>query len=406
MMEPRILVLSSLFPSADLPQAGVFVRERMFRVAQQLPMVVFSPQPWFPLQSVIRMLRPGYRPPKARFEVQQGIEVHRPRFLAVPAVLRRFDGLFMALACLRAIARIRRTSGLNVIDAHFGYPDGYAATRLGRWLGLPVTVTLRGTEPTHAGIPALRRRLRRMLANSTRVFTVAEALRRTAIDLGVDPNKVRVIGNGVDIEKFQPMPRAQARTDLGIPTDGQVLVSVGGLVERKGIHRVIECLPSLAHRFPKLRYIVVGGASPEGDMTAALRDQAARLGVSDRVIFTGPMPPEQLHRPLSASDIFVLATRNEGWANVFLEAMACGVPVVTTDVGGNREVVCRDELGVVVPFGDAGALEGAIARALETRWDRTEIIAYARANTWDRRVAILVDEFRALAAKQRTEMVE
>lgn len=139
-------------------------------------------------------------------------------------------------------------------------------------------------------------------------------------------------------------------------------------------------------------------------MSAALREQVARLGLSDRVIFTGPMSPDRLRVPLSAADAFVLATRNEGWANVFLEAMACGLPVVTTDVGGNREVVCRDELGTVVPFGDSETLEAAIAGALECQWDRDEIVAYARTNTWDRRIAILVDEFRALAGKRRPEV--
>jgi teichuronic acid biosynthesis glycosyltransferase TuaC len=404
-MEPRVLVLSSLFPSAALPQAGLFVRERMFRVARHLPVVVFAPQPWFPLQGLIRRARPGYRPTKPRFEVQEGIEVFRPRFLAVPAFLRRFDGFFMALACVREAARIKRESGLDVIDAHFGYPDGYAATLLGRWLRLPVTVTLRGTEPAHAKIPALRRRLAMALARATRVFAVAEVLRALAVDLGADSGKVRVVGNGVDLEKFYPLPRDLARSELGIPIDSPTLISVGGLVERKGFHRVIECLPALAQRFPKLHYLVVGGGSAEGDESLALHAQVDRLGLSDRVIFTGPLPPDQLRGPLSASDVFVLATRNEGWANVFLEAMACGLPVVTTDVGGNREVVCRQELGLVVPFGDSAALEAAIALALDRQWRREEIIAYARANTWDRRIAVLVDEFRALAGGPRPEAV-
>lgn len=402
-MEPRVLVLSSLFPSAALPQAGLFVRERMFRVAQRLPVVVLAPQPWFPFQGLVRMLRAGYRPPKAAAEVQDGVRVLRPRFLAVPAVLRRWDGWFMALACLRPARRIARESGIDVIDAHFGYPDGYAATLLGRWLGVPVTVTLRGTEPAHARQPALRRRLVRMLRDAARVFAVADSLRRLALELGAAPDKVRVVGNGVDLDKFYPMPRAEARRSLDLPADSPVLIGVGGLVERKGFHRVLDCLPSLARRFPAIRYVIVGGGSPEGDETAALRAQAQRLGVADRVLFTGPLPPDRLRQPLSACDVFVLATRNEGWANVFLEAMACGLPVVTTDVGGNREVVCRDELGTVVPFGDAHALEDAIARALEAPWQRDAIIAYARENTWDRRIDILVDEFRGLMRRRQAE---
>jgi glycosyltransferase involved in cell wall biosynthesis len=114
------------------------------------------------------------------------------------------------------------------------------------------------------------------------------------------------------------------------------------------------------------------------------------------VHFLGTLQPEELKWPLSAADVFVLATRNEGWANVFLEAMACGLPVVTTDVGGNREVVCRDALGQVVPFGDAAALQQALGAALNHRWDHAAIIEHARANQWDARVAQLLRAFDAI----------
>ena len=110
--------------------------------------------------------------------------------------------------------------------------------------------------------------------------------------------------------------------------DAPVLESVGALVERKGFHRVIECLPALRRRFPGLRYLVVGGPGPEGDWGARLRRDVIDLGLQECVVFLGTLAPGELNVPLSAADVFVLATRNEGWANVLLEAMACGLPVV------------------------------------------------------------------------------
>jgi teichuronic acid biosynthesis glycosyltransferase TuaC len=182
---------------------------------------------------------------------------------------------------------------------------------------------------------------------------------------------------------------------------------VGALVQRKGFHRVIACLPELLAQHPALHYLIVGGASPEGDITAELRAQVAELRVADRVHFLGPVAPTDLKYPLSAADVFVLATSNEGWANVFLEAMACGLPVVTTDVGGNAEVVCDPALGRVVPFGDASTLRGAIAEALTRPWDRAAIVAYAHANSWDERVGTLVSAFSeltpALATSRHTD---
>jgi teichuronic acid biosynthesis glycosyltransferase TuaC len=119
------------------------------------------------------------------------------------------------------------------------------------------------------------------------------------------------------------------------------------------------------------------------------------------VRFLGQVAPERLALPLSAADVFVLATSNEGWANVFLEAMACGLPVVTTDVGGNREVVSNAEFGIVVPCGDARALAEAIHAALSQDWDRSALRGHAQANTWDLRVNTLVDDFRKIARSRR-----
>jgi len=390
-----LVVFSSLFPSAARPGAGLFIRERMFRVAQHRPLAVISPQPWFPGQSLIRRLRPGYRPQAPALEVQQGIRVYHPRFLSVPGMLRQFDGWSMALASFGLMRRLKR-QGARLIDAHFAYPDGEAATRLGRWLELPVTITLRGTEVPHSKIPALRPRLARTLEAAAYVFSVSDSLRRLAIELGVPTEKTEVVGNGVDTERFHPVGRTAARSRYGIPDNAQVLVSVGALVERKGMHRVIDCLPALLKHHPKLHYLIVGGGSPEGDNRAELSAQVARLGLAGHVHFLGALPPDEVKWPLSASDVFVLATRNEGWANVFLEAMACGLPVVTTDVGGNAEVVCRDELGSIVPFGDTAALQRALDAALTKNWDRTEILDYARANQWDKRVAQLLRVFKPL----------
>jgi glycosyltransferase involved in cell wall biosynthesis len=394
--DPHIVVFSSLFPSQMQPGAGLFIRERLFRVGTQLPLSVVAPVPWFPLQGLLRRWKPGFRRGAPTHEVQQGTDVWYPRFLSVPGVLKGWDGIMMALGAWPRLRRLKRNGQLDLIDAHFAYPDGYAATLLGRWLKVPVTITLRGTEVRHARDPRFAGKLRVALQRARRVFAVSESLRQVAIDLAITPDHVRVVGNGVDLLKFSPLSRAQARQALQLPLHAPVLVTVGALVERKGFHRVIELMPELRKHHPGLVYLVVGGTSAEGDLSAQLRQQVQALGLGDAVRFLGALAPEQLRVPLSAADGFVLATRNEGWANVLLEAMACGLPVVATDVGGNAEVVCEPGLGVIVPFGDAVELQRAIDRILSKPWDAEAIRAYARRNTWDQRVHDLVDEFRAL----------
>lgn len=389
---PRLLVFSSLFPSDAQPGAGLFIRERMFRVARHVPVVVVAPQPWFPLQGLIRFFRPHFRPMALRYERMQGIEVYRPRFLCFPGILKRTDGLFMALASFLTVRRVVRRDGLNLLDVHFGYPDGAAGRLLSKWLGLPMVLTLRGKEERQMRL-SVAAPLKRAILAANQLVTVSSALGDLAIGLGADRRRVTQVGNGVEIGKFAPIAQATARTELGLPLDALVLVSVGTLVERKGFHRVIECIPELLAQFPTLHLVVVGGAGPEGDMSAQLRGLVAQLGLQAHVHFVGAWPPDRLKVPLSAADVFVLATSYEGWANVFLEAMACGLPVVTTRVGGNAEVVCSPELGALVEFGDRSALTSALRDALLRSWDRQRIIDFARENSWDRRIPQLIEVY-------------
>jgi glycosyltransferase involved in cell wall biosynthesis len=370
----------------------LFIRERMFRVGKHLPLVVVSPKPWFPGQGLIRRFRPHYRPMPARMETQAGIDVYFPRFMAIPGLFRGLDSLFMALGSYFTLRRLK-ARGHNLIDAHFAYPDGHAAIKLGRWLGLPVTVTLRGTEVPQSRNPALVPKLREVFRDADFIITVSDSLRQLAYSLGLARELGQVVGNGVDAARFSPVPRDEARRRFGLPDTAKVLVTVGGLVERKGFHRVIACMPALLEQHPDLHYLVVGGPCPEGDMTQALKDQVTALGLGERVHFLGPVSPDKLKWPLSAADIFVLSTRNEGWANVILEGMGCGLPVVASDVGGNAEVVCRPELGEIVPFDDQQALVHALDQALTRKWNHEVIRAYAEENSWDNRVAVLMQVF-------------
>ena len=398
---PHIVVFSSLFPNRLQPMTGLFIRERMFRVAEHLPLAVVAPVPWFPFQSLIRQLRPDFRPNAPGDEIQGEIPVFHPRFLSVPGAFKALDGVFMALCCLPRLLRLKRQKRLDILDAHFAYPDGYAATLLGRWLGVPVTITLRGTETRHIASPRLKPLVQVALNRASRVFSVSESQRQVAIASGADPSKVLVVGNGVDIAKFTPLDQADCRSQLGLGPATRVMVTVGGLVERKGFHRVIGALPEILEKFPDCVYLIVGGPSAEGDWTDKLKQLVLQKGLSGAVRFLGPLAPEKLSVVLSAADVFVLSTRNEGWANVLLEAMACGLPVVATDVGGNKEVVCRPDLGNIVPFDDHAALVTALNSALASTWDKQAIRKYAQANTWGSRVSTLVGEFQALVPENR-----
>ncbi|MBK1672757.1 glycosyl transferase family 1 [Ectothiorhodospira shaposhnikovii] len=390
---PNLVVYTRVYPNTMQPNFGLFVRERMRRVAKDLNVTVVAPAPWFPFQKLLGRFRPHARPPIPYREEQEGITVYHPRFFCIPAVFKWTDGWFQALGSYRLMGRLRREGACDIIDSHFIYPDGVAGRLLARWLGCPYTITLRGSLNRFYPSSPHRHQISRALTDAARVFSVADSLRQEAIAWGQHPDHVQVMANGVDLEKFRPEDRAESRRRFGLPQEGRILVSVGGLMERKGFHHVIAVLPSLMKTWPDLHFVIAGGPTPEGNNEQALRDQIRHLSLEDRVHLLGPVSPDQLRYAYSAGDMFVLATRFEGWANVLLEASACGLPIVTTDVGGNAEVVNSDAVGIIVPYGDNDALLTGLHEGLSRVWDRSAILEHARRNAWQTRIPLLVDAF-------------
>ena len=391
----KVLVLTTVFPNCKQPTLGTFVRERMFRVAKECNLKVVAPVPWFPFA---RYLKPNYRPIVPRKEIQQGIEVYHPRFFSVPGVLKCLDGLFLFLSLLSPLKRIRKDFDFDIIDAHFSYPEGLGAVLLARFFNRPVTITLRGTI-----VPLSKYFLRRVqivyaLRKATKIFSVSNSLKKKAVSLGIESSKILPIPNGVDMEKFFPVPKDEERQELGLPLDKKIIISVGGLVKRKGFHRVIAVLPEVTEKYREILYVIVGGPTVEGDLGPELREQVKELNLDDHVHFTGTLPYDKVRKWLNAADIFCLATSNEGWANVFFEALACGKPVVTTKVGGNEEVVKSADYGILVDLDDQKQLKDAIIEALKKKWDHGKIIKYASENNWENVARKVLQELNDIVA--------
>jgi glycosyltransferase involved in cell wall biosynthesis len=266
-----------------------------------------------------------------------------------------------------------------------------AAVLLGRWLGVPVVVTARGTDvnliPRHA-LP--RRQIQWAARHAVGLIAVCGALKDALVDLGVEPGKVRVIRNGVDLRTFRPAPdpqgREAARARFGVRR--KLLLSVGLLIERKGHRYAIEAMP----RLPDWE-LIVAGSGPEHARLTAL---ALRLGVADRVRLVGALPHEALPDLYNAADALVLASSREGWANVLLESMACGTPVVATAIWGTPEVVSGPEAGVLMRERSAPAVVEALDRLARTHPGRAATRAHAERFSWDQTTRDQIDLFTRL----------
>lgn len=338
---PKIIVFSTLFPSDRFPLRGCFIYQRVHRLYSGKNIVVVSPQPWFPFQGFLSNFHKNSRVSLPIVDQYNSLRVFRPRFFSFPLIGKWLDPFFIAAGSFFTVKRLIQQNDNLIIDSHFAFPDGVAGSFLSYFLKVKLTITLRGTEVKHSAYKIRRYLIKRALKSSSAIIGVSKSLVDSMKSLHADNAKYHVIGNGVDTNTFSPCNRCEARENLGFNSKDIILITVGGLVPRKGQHIIIEILPRLIQKFGSIKYLLIGGGSGEGDYKLKLEEIAKENNVTENVIFLGTKSPDVLKEYLSAADLFILASSNEGWANVILESMACGTPVLATDVGGNKE--CREQ---------------------------------------------------------------
>ncbi len=380
-MRRRIVTFSNLFPSPSLPTHGLFVRERMRRVVAALgcEWVVVNPLPAVPIG-----LRRGFERQAARAperEVVDGVAIWHPRYRHLPGISMWAQARRMARSARALVERLLAEADA-VLDAHYVYPDGVAALAIAAPLGVPTVVTARGTDVNVVG--ALRGVAAQVRASMPAAFArlaVSEPLRQRFVEVaGLADADVQLSRNGVDFERFAPGDRAAARTALGLPQEGHLVLGVGRLIRAKGFHRAVEALDAL----PATKLVLIG----DGNQRRAL---CRSLG--DRGLWLGPQPPERVALAYSACDVLVLPSEREGWPNVVTEALASGLPVVASAVGSVPEMLAGPGVGTAIPVGDVAALRDAVRGFLDRPPDRAAIRAWAQRYSWDAPVAGLVALF-------------
>jgi 1,4-alpha-glucan branching enzyme len=197
---------------------------------------------------------------------------------------------------------------------------------------------------------------------------------------GVDPAKVRIVPNGVDIERFKPRPdKAALRRQFGLGDEPCVLF-VGNLISRKGLPLLVEAAKKVAKERADTKFIIVG----EGPLKASLKSSIASAGLLGNFRFLGNLSEEQLPQIYNCADVFVLPSIQEGQGIVLLEAMASGVPVVAFDIGGVNEAVCNGETGLLVGLGDVEALGQAVLKFLADSMLRARFGGFATKRVLDK----------------------
>jgi len=395
----RVLVFSSLYPSSTRPSHGIFVETRLRELLKtgEVQARVLAPVPWF-FSTNPRYGEKAQMAATPHEETRHGLLVRHPRFLVIPKLGMTVAPLLLALASIGPIKRLQREGfDFDLIDAHYYYPDGVAAAWLARYFKKPLSITARGTDLNLITQYRLPRRMMQWAAGRADAsIGVCSALVDVLREWRVNPQRLHVMRNGVDLQRFHRHAETGLRASVGLQAgQGPLLVSVGHLIERKGHHLVIEALAALLPTHPQARLVVIG----EGPERAALQALIQKLGVQAQVTLTGSLPQTELPRWYSSADVLVLASSREGWANVLLEAMACGTPVVATNIWGTPEVVARPEAGELVAERTGAALALGVQRLLARAPKAESVRAYAEGFSWDETSRAQLTLFRRMAAR-------
>ncbi|MBS1788375.1 MAG: glycosyltransferase family 4 protein [Acidobacteria bacterium] len=383
----NILTFTTLWPNAELPNFGIFVKHRVGALASLdgMNVRVVAPVPYFPKTGRwLSHVLPEKWAQIARLperELIGGLQTVHPRYLLTPKLGMNFYGGWMASGTWETVKRLHAERPIDLIDAHYVYPDGHAATIIGQRLNVPVFITARGTDINlFSRMPLIRPEIINALNRAAGIIAVSESLKTRMVELGIRGEKIAVVRNGIDRRMFSPRDRNESRRRLGLDPDDRILLTVAALVPVKGIDRLIDAMVVLTKGEEHKRYLklfVIG----EGPQRRALESQISNLNLRTCVRLVGAKPQSELADWYSAADLFCLASHHEGCPNVVIESLACGLPVLAIDVGGIRELLTRNT-GKVIQFGRVKNFTEEVERALAAEWERGLITNSTAVRSW------------------------
>lgn len=391
----HVLALSTLYPNPVNPRFGTFVARSLEALAKRGDWRVTLVNPIGLPPLALGRYRPLADLPTVSEE--GGVTVHRPHFTLIPRIGARRNAAAIARAALPLVQRIHAETPIDVLDAQFFFPDGPAAAEIARATHLPLSIKARGSDISFWGERDFaREQMLDAARTATGLLAVSHDLAGQMAAMGMDPGKITVHYTGLDRDRFRPLGHTQLRRQLSeelgfaMPDNAPLLACVGALIGRKGQGIAIGALRDV----PGARLVLIG----KGEDEARLRALAVSEGVADRVHFAGSIDHDLMPLILSAADVMVLPTVAEGLANAWVEALACGTPVVTCDVGGARELINSRTAGRLVDR-NAVAVAAGINAVLNNPPPREAVAALTESFSWEANAAALAAHYESLLSK-------
>jgi teichuronic acid biosynthesis glycosyltransferase TuaC len=396
----KVLMLTRLFPSQMLPSFGTFCMERAKALSMSTDVRVMVPTPYFPNWLPGRMEWKRWARVEREGLTPEGIPVSFPRYLSIPGGATWFQGVAMAQAVRQDFKKHFKDWRPDVIDGHFAFPDGYAATQLGKALGVPVMVTCHGSDlRQYPDLPIAGKMTRWTLRTANRVISVSSDLYNSSIEYGTLRNNAVFLQNGVDPEKFQLLDQAQLRAQLNLPLNRKIAIQVAALIDRKDQSLALQALATMRLRGVSPPLLLLIG---EGPLKEQLEKEVQRLNLENDVRFLGTRPHAEVALWMGAADWLLLTSKAEGWATVYFEAMSCGRPVITSNVSSAKDAISDPAYGIVVESRTAAAFADAMTAAAMRQYDAQAIRRYAEMHSWSRWAEKAIEVIRSTHALRST----
>ena len=358
--KPSLVIITNLYPLPWEPNRATFNRQQFSQLDDTFEKNVLVPvafPEWF----------------SHRKEIKQSANLRYVPYFYLPKFGRRFYSAMMYISIMLHSGWWLFSKKPKTLLASWAFPEAVATSWISKLLNCPFFFKVHGSDINlHGKIPARAKQIVSASKRATGILSVSQALADEMVNIGVNKEKIHVIYNGVDHQKFRIN---QAESDQ-IMVD--YILYVGNLKKEKGVMELLNGFAAIHKKHPALKLLYAG----PGNMSSQIRSQAKSMALSDKVELLGSVDHDQLPQLISQARVLALPSYNEGVPNVVLEAMACGTPVLVSDVGGIPEVVDEHICGKIIPSKCETAVAEGLDAILSAQWSKENIQQHSQQFSW------------------------
>jgi len=355
----NLTIISNLYPLPWEPNRATFNKQQfeqldgMYQRNMLIP-VAFSD--WF----------------RNRKLFKQSENIRYVPYFYIPKIGRRFYSVFLFLSILIHSGLWLKRKENHILFASWAFPEAVATSWLSKIFSTKFYFKVHGNDINLYG--DIKPRAKQIVAASKRanaIISVSNALKEKMISMGVDKSKINVIYNGVNHQVFGSIKAT--------PTNTPYVLFVGNLKKEKGIFELLDGFAEICHSYPDLELIYAG---PGVNQTVLLK-LAEHLNIANKVRLLGAVNHQDLPQLMVNAKLVALPSYNEGVPNVLLEAMACGTPVLASNVGGIPEVIDQEVCGYLVEAKQSHAVATGLQQVLNKKWSRNDIKKHSTQFSWE-----------------------